>query len=366
MNNDLLYRIAITKIPNIGHVHAKQLIRNFDCIADIFKASKSRLEKIEGIGSIRAASIKSFKAFSICEKEIDFIEKQKIKPIFFTEKEYPGKLMNCYDSPVLLYFKGNIRFNEFKTVSVVGTRNNTEYGKAVCEKLIEELASYNINIISGLAYGIDTIAHKAALKNNLKTTAILAHGLDRIYPYANKKLAEEIIENGGLLTDYTSGTNPDRQNFPGRNRITAGICDALVIIETGKSGGSQITAEIANSYNKDVFAFPGRTTDLKSDGCHQLIKNNKACLITNANDLVEIMGWNDKKNSNKKIQRALFINHTEEEKKIMMFLSLNPDANIDNLILKTQMSYSAVAHALLNLEVNGIIVSLPGKRYRLT
>lgn len=365
MNNDLLYQIAITKVPNIGHVHAKQLLKHFENIKEIFSAPKSRLEKIEGIGTVRAASIKGFKDFKNCEKEIQFIENQNILPLFFTAADYPRKLLHCYDSPVMIYFKGNIKLNHYKSVSVVGTRNNSDYGKFICEKFIEGLAAHNINIISGLAYGIDTIAHRAALKNNLNTTAVLAHGLDRIYPFANKKLAEEIIEHGGLLTDFTSGTIPDRQNFPGRNRITAGISDALVIVETGKSGGSQITAEIANSYNKDVFAFPGRVTDNRSEGCNLIIKSNKACLISNADDLIEIMGWKENNNKNKQIQRELFVTFTENEKKIIDILSENPESDIDTLTFKSKLPYSNAAEVLLNLEINGIIQSLPGKRYKL-
>lgn len=307
MNNDLLYQVALTLTPNIGDVHAKALINIYGDAAAIFKAPKKQLENIEGIGSVRAGSIKAFNDFTSCEAEIKFIEKYKITPLFITDDHYPKRLLNCYDSPSLLYYRGNADLNKINIVSIVGTRNHSEYGKQQCEKLIEELKEENILIVSGLAFGIDTIAHKASLKNNMHTVGVLAHGLDRIYPAQNKTLAKQMTEQGGLLTDFISGTNPDKQNFPKRNRIVAGICDALVVIESSKKGGSLITAELANSYNKDVFALPGRVIDSKSEGCNFLIKNNKASLITGATDLLELMNWVPAEKKLQKKQRELFI-----------------------------------------------------------
>ncbi len=364
MNNDLIFQVALTRIPHIGHVHAKTLISIFGTAEAIFKTPKNKLEKVDGIGHIRASSIKSFSDFKNCEKEIHFTEKHHIKPIFISDIEYPKRLLNCYDSPVLLYFKGNASLNNTRFVSIVGTRTNTEYGKNICEQFIDELKAYNTSIISGLAYGIDTIAHKSALKNNLPTIGILAHGLDRIYPYSNKGMAKQMIEYGGLLTEYPSGTNPDKQNFPERNRITAGICDALVVIETGKSGGSLITAEIANSYNKDVFAFPGRINDAKSEGCNRLIKNNKACLISSAEDLVNLMGWNEKKSNQIPKQQTLFNDLNNDELVLMKLLAEVNEADIDTLTFKSGLSHSSIAVILLTLEMNGLIKSLPGKRYK--
>jgi DNA processing protein len=248
-----------------------------------------RCRNIEGIGTIAANSIKHFADFKICEDEINFIEKSKIKPLFITDENYPQRILNCYDSPTLLYYKGNADLNAAKIISIVGTRSNSDYGKNVCDKIIEDLAEQNVLIISGLAFGIDTIAHKASLKNNLKTVGVMAHGLDKVYPAQNKTLAVDMLSQGGILTDFMSGTNPDRQNFPRRNRIVAGICDALIVIESSAKGGSLITAELANSYNKDVFAIPGRVNDSRSEGCNYLIKNNKALLITSADDLLHIM-----------------------------------------------------------------------------
>jgi DNA processing protein len=365
MNNDLLYQIALTLVPNIGDVHAKALATLYGNAQSIFKAKKKELEAIEGIGTIRAQSIKNFVDFSSIEDEIKFIERYKIAPLFITDKNYPQRLLNCYDSPVLLFYRGNADLNTTKIISVVGTRNNSEYGKSVCEKLIAELAEQNVLITSGLAFGIDTIAHKAALKNNLQTVGVLAHGLDRIYPSQNKALAKQMIEQGGLLTDFISNTNPDKQNFPKRNRIVAGICDALIVIESSKKGGSLITAELANGYNKDVFAIPGKTTDTRSEGCNYLIKQNKASLITCAGDLIELMSWDQKEKKQKNKQRELFIELTPEERIIVDILQQQENTQIDQLYLKSGLSSSAVAQALLMLEMQNAVISLPGKIYKL-
>jgi DNA processing protein len=365
MNNDLLYQVALTLVPNIGDIHAKTLIHIYGDAQSIFNAKKKDLENIEGIGSIRAKSIKEFDNFSSSEAEIKFIEKYNITPLFITDKNYPQRLLNCYDSPALLYYRGNSDLNTSKIVAIIGTRNNSDYGATVCEKLVAELCEQNILIVSGLAFGIDTIAHKAALKNNLSTVAVLAHGLDRIYPTQNKSLAKQITEQGGLLTDFISGTNPDKQNFPKRNRIVAGISDAVIVIESSKKGGSLITAELANSYNKDVFAIPGKTNDTKSEGCNYLIKNNKAALITSAEDLLENMGWNDQKKSSPKKQRALFIELSADEKTIINILQEKENIHIDELYFKSGLSSSAVASALLTLEMQSVIISLPGKVYKI-
>lgn len=365
MANDLQYQIALTLIPNIGDIHAKALVNHFGNAEDIFKARKKELEEIEGIGWVRAKSIKDFIGFKTAEEEIAFIEKYKITPLFITDKNYPQRLLNCYDSPVMLYYRGNAELNRSKIVAIVGTRNNNEYGKTVCEKLVEDLAGENILIVSGLAFGIDSIAHKTALKNDLETVAVLAHGLDRIYPAQNKSLAKEMIEQGGLLTDFRSNTNPDKQNFPKRNRIVAGISDAIVVVESSIKGGSLITAELANSYNKDVFAIPGRTNDSKSEGCNYLIKHNKACLITSANDILENMGWKEFKKPTAKKQRELFIELTNDERIIVNILQLQEQVHIDELYIKSGLSSSAVAAALLTLEMQNIISSLPGKMYKI-
>ena len=365
MHHDLLHRIALTLTPNIGDVRAKALLERFGSASSIFSAQKKQLESIEGIGTIAANSIKYFNDYKICEEEISFIEKNNITPLFISDENYPKRLLNCYDSPTLLYYKGNADLNASKIISIVGTRNNSDYGKVTCENLLQDLAEEDVLVISGLAFGIDTIAHKASLKNKLKTVGVLAHGLDKIYPAQNKSLAKEMLTHGGLLTDFRSGTKPDRQNFPSRNRIVAGICDALIVIESSIKGGSLISAELANSYNKDVFAIPGRVNDSRSEGCNYLIKNNKSLLITCADDLLHIMNWKEAPKKIKK-QRELFIELTPEEKIITDILSQRESIQIDELYFKSGLSSSAAANALLMLEMQGVVSCLPGKIFKLT
>ncbi|MEO8720207.1 MAG: DNA-processing protein DprA [Ginsengibacter sp.] len=365
MQKELLYQIALTLVPNIGDVRAKTLINHFGDAASVFQAPKKELINIEGIGSRAVESILNFKDFSRAKEEIEFIKKYKIIPLFLTHKNYPQRLLNCYDSPSLLYYKGNADLNSSRVIAVVGTRNNNDYGKKICEKLIEELVTEDVIIVSGLAFGIDSIAHKTSVKNNIKTIGVLAHGLDRVYPPQNVSLAKQMLSCGGLLTEYKSNTIPDKQNFPGRNRIVAGISDAIIVIESGVKGGSLITAELANGYNKDVFAFPGRTEDLKSQGCNFLIKNNKATLITCASDVLENMGWKNFEKPTQKKQRELFIELSTEEKVVVEILQLQEQVQIDELNFKSKLSSSAVAQALLLLEMQGIVSSLPGKIYKI-
>lgn len=366
MYPELFHQIALTLVPNIGPVQAKILLQQFD-VADIFKAKKRDLEKIEGIGTIKAESIKSFTDFSKAEEEIGFIEKYKIKPLFITHKDYPKRLLNCYDSPTLLYYKGEADLNAAKIIAVIGTRSHTDYGKQITEKLVEELREQNILVISGLAYGIDAIAHKMAVKNNLFTVGVLAHGLDQVYPAQHKGLAKEMVKaGGGLLTEFRSKSKPDKHNFPTRNRIVAGMSDATIVIETGIKGGSMITAELANNYNKDVFAIPGKVTDTKSAGCNYLIKNNKAVLLTDTAELIELMGWEKKsQKSGARSQRELFIELSEDEKIVMAVLKEKNSVHIDEINFKTGLSSSSVAAAILNLELQNVVLSLPGKLYQI-
>jgi DNA processing protein len=365
MSDDLLYQIALTLVPNIGDVHAKYLVNTYGDASSVFKAKRKELECLEGIGTVRANSIKSFTDFQSSEDEISFIEKYKIAPLFITDKNYPQRLLNCYDSPSLLYYRGKADLNTKKIISIVGTRNHSDYGRVCCEKFLDDLAQEDILVVSGMAYGIDTLAHKGALKNNLQTIGVLAHGLDILYPPQNKALAKQMVEHGGLLTEFMSQTNPDKQNFPKRNRIVAGMSDAVIVIESGKKGGSLITAELANGYNKDVFAFPGRSIDAKSEGCNYLVRQNKASLITEAQQLLQLMNWNAVKKPLFKKQRELFIELTPAEKLMTEMLLTNEKMQIDELYLKSGLNSSAVAAALLSLEMQGVIASLPGKVYRM-
>ena len=366
MNNELLYQLALTLIPNIGDVQAKILVQHFGDASAIFKAKQSELEKLEGIGTVRAKSIKEFDDFHIAEKELEFSKKYGIKTLFLTDKEYPQRLLNCYDSPTLLFYKGTADLNASKVVSIVGTRTNTDYGKQFTEKLVKDLSEQKITIVSGLAFGIDAMAHKASLKNNLPTVGVVGHGLDKIYPSDHAGLAKDMIKNGGgILSEFFSGTKPDKHNFPLRNRIVAGISDATVLVETNIKGGSMITGNLANAYNRDVFAVPGRTNDPKSSGCNHLIKYNKAVLLTDADELLEVMGWKDRKVKSKK-QKELFIELSADEKQVVQLLQQKEMVSIDEINLSSGLSSSSIAAAILNLELQNVVTSLPGKMYKLT
>lgn len=363
--NKLFFQIAITLIPGIGDITAKKLIAYCGGVEAVFKEKKVHLEKIPGIGAATAKLISAADIFDHAEAELKFIEKNNIRTLFFTEKDYPKRLKNCDDSPVLIYYKGEHDFNKTKFLSVVGTRNITDYGKEVCENIIADFASDDVTIVSGLAYGVDICAHKAALKNNLKTIAVLAHGLDRTYPSLHTETAKEIAEQGALLTDYPSETNPDRQNFPDRNRIIAGLSDAILVIESTTKGGSLITAEYGNAYNRDVFAIPGKIKDKHSEGCNRLISRNKAALVTSAKEIAYNMGWETKTEKKKATQKQLFVELNPEEKLLADILSSKGNTNIDALCIESKLSMSKVAATLLNLEFAGIVSSLPGKIYKL-
>jgi DNA processing protein len=364
MYDDLFYRIALTTIPGIGAVQAKILVDHFQEAQNVFKAKESTLEKIEGIGPVRARNIKEFENFAAVESEIEFIERYKIQALFLTDQQYPQRLLNCYDAPTMLYYRGNADLNNSKIISIIGTRNNTEYGREVTEQLVQDLESFKVIIVSGLAYGIDIIAHKAALQHNLQTVGVLAHGLDKIYPKLHLVTAKQMTMYGGLLTEFPRGTLPDKHNFPRRNRIVAGMADATVVVETAVKGGSIITAELAEGYNRDVFAFPGRVHDAKSAGCNYLIRNSKATLLSKAEELVEWLGWQEKKPKRKR-QKELFVTLTPDEQLLVDILKEKETVHIDELNLKSGLTSSTVAGALLSLEFQTLISSLPGKLYKL-
>lgn len=363
MADPLLYQIGVTMLPGIGNVYARALVNHFGTPEAVFKARRKELELIEGIGEKRLQGILNFDLRD-AEKELAFVQKNNIRTLFFQDEGYPKRLLNCIDSPAMLYYKGTADLNASRFVAIVGTRNPSDYGKSVCEELVEEMSGEDIIIISGLAFGIDSVAHRSALKNGLSTIGVLAHGLDRVYPSENRQLAAEMLSAGGLLSEFRHETIPDRQNFPSRNRIVAGLCDCIVVIESGMKGGSLITAELGNGYNKDVFAFPGRTTDIRSSGCNFLIKTNRAGLITGARDLLLNMGWAARGKAPKKVQRELFIELEKDEQKIYDLLKTGI-THIDDIHLNSEMSGSMVAQSLLMLEMKGIVSSLPGKKYEL-
>lgn len=362
-NNLLKYQISLTLIPGIGDIVGKKLIAYCGGVEAVFKENRAALMRIPGIGSSTVNSIISQKVMHKADTEMDFIKKNNIKALFYTNPDYPARLLNCEDGPLLLYYKGNADLNVPRVIGFVGTRKATHQGKVICERMIKGLSSKAVLVVSGLAYGIDSYSHKAALDENLKTVGVLGHGLDRVYPSQNKNLAAKMIDNGGLLTEFMMKTNPDRENFPKRNRIVAGMCDAIIVVESGIRGGAMITAGIANSYNRDVFAVPGRVNDEYSKGCNMLIKSSRAALAESEKDIAYIMGWDDIKVDVKK-QRDLFLQLTEDQRLVYDIIKEVKEISIDKLVIKSALPASKVASALLTLEFEGMIQSLPGKLYK--
>ncbi|MEE4260487.1 MAG: DNA-processing protein DprA [Bacteroidales bacterium] len=358
----LIFQIGLTLIKGVGDVNGKKLIAYCGGPEAVFKENSAALLKIPGIGKSTVNQIKSQQVLQRAETELAFIQKFNITPLFYTDSAYPARLLNCEDGPMMLYYKGNANLNAKRIISIVGTRRATNYGKARCEEIIDELQSRDVLVVSGLAYGIDSCAHRRALDVGMDTIGVLGHGLDRIYPAQNRKMAEKMIEQGGLMTEFMSDTRPDRENFPKRNRIVAGMSDAVLVVESDRKGGALITAEIANSYNRDVFAVPGRIGDDYSRGCHFLIKTNRAALAENGHDIAYLMGWEEQK-IDQKSQTELFVNLSEEQKLVLKTIQDHKEIAIDQLTIKTKLSTSKVAASLLNLEFEGFVKSLPGKLY---
>jgi DNA processing protein len=364
--DNLEYKIAISLIPGIGPVTARTLISYVGSVESVFKEKEKNLKKIPGIGEVNAQRVVRQNVLDRAKREVDFILKNGIKTFFYLDEDYPIRLKNCSDAPIVLYYKGNANLNERKIISVVGTRSSTNYGREICDELIHDFSvkDYPIIVFSGLAYGIDIQAHKACLKYNIPTVAVFAHGLDTIYPTLHSSIASKMPEKGGLITDFISDTKIDRQNFLRRNRIIAGLADATVIIESAEKGGALVTADIANSYNRDVFAFPGRSTDPFSRGCNKLIKFNEAVLVENQADIEKAMNWDSKTTKPQEVQASLFTEITSEEQKLVDLLK-GGDRFVDEITIETQLPMSKVSALLLGLEFKGIVASLPGKMYRL-
>ena len=359
------YKIAITLIPGIGSINAKKLIAYSGSVEGVFREKLNNLMKVPGIGPGLANEIHSHNIFGRAEEEIKFIERYGISCLFYLDDDYPGRLKHCEDSPVIVFQKGKCNLNETKVLSVVGTRNATVDGKKACIKIISDLSERHpgILIVSGLAYGIDITAHKAAMDNKTNTVAVLGHGLDLIYPSIHKNYATKIIKRGAIISEFLSKTIIDKNNFVKRNRIIAGLSDGTLVVESGIKGGSIITANIANSYNRDVFALPGRPTDEYSAGCNNLIKTNRAALVENAGDIEYLLGWESKTSKKKVIQKELFTDLCENEKFIMVLIKEEKEISIDQISNKIKLPISVVSSLLLNLEFAGLLKCSPGKIY---
>ncbi|MDR0833455.1 MAG: DNA-processing protein DprA [Candidatus Symbiothrix sp.] len=366
-NQNLVYQIGMTLVKGIGAVTAKQVIDTLPDVSLLFKEKARLLEHIPGISRRVIADIHTGEALRRAEKELKFIRKNNIQALFIQDANYPQKLKECVDAPIMLYFRGNANLNATKIISFVGTRHATTYGKEMTDKLILDISKTypDTLIVSGLAYGIDIQAHRSSLKHTLPTVGVLAHGLDRIYPPEHRNTAVEMLNQGGLLTDFMSETNPDRQNFVKRNRIVAGMSDCTVVVESAERGGALITASIADSYNKDVFALPGRATDPYSIGCNKLIKQKRAALITCADDIFREMCWLEAPKTPQAVQRSLFTELTEEEQPVVKQLTTSEGKLLNQLCVTLNLPVSKLAALLFNLEMKGVVRCFPGGLYRL-
>lgn len=361
--NDLLYTLALQHVHNIGDITAKRLISHCGSAEAVLKETKNNLLKIDGIGSVTISDLFKTHHLKEAEKEMVFIKDNNIKVSYFKDSDYPEKLKHCIDSPILLFETGQIDLNNQHIISIVGTRKITTNGIAFCEDLIEQLTPYNPIIVSGFAYGTDITAHKAAMKHNLQTIACLAHGLNQIYPKVHKKYMVDMDKNGGFFSDFWSTDKFDKQNFLKRNRIIAGVSEATIVIESAEKGGSLVTADIANSYNRDVFAVPGRITDSQSMGCNNLIKHQKAHMLTTPLDIPYMLNWELEDNKQPVIQKQLFVELDATEKIIYNYLKDNEKQQLDIIALHCNMPIFKVSGTLLNMELKGVIRPLPGKLF---
>jgi DNA processing protein len=361
---ELFSRMALTQVDGIGPQISKTLIAYCGSAKSVFREKSSILRRIPEIGKTRAESISKFNQFLRVEKEMDFIERNQIEALSYTNHRYPDRLKQCYDCPVVIYKKGKIDLNQNRIISIVGTRNATSYGKKITQKFVKDFQYMDVVLVSGLAYGTDINAQKECIKLNIPTISVFAHGLDIIYPRIHQRFAEQMLDQGGWVTEYMSGTIPDRENFPKRNRIIAGVCDAVLVVEATNKGGALITAEYANSYNRDVFAIPGDLHSKTSEGCNTLIKSHKAALAQSVKDIRYVMNW-DVDKQKQVIQKSIFHPSTKSEQLVFDFLNSNGKTGLDEISIRTKLSSGELVSLLLGLELNGIVKSSPGKQYEI-
>lgn len=362
-DEELFYALALSSIEHIGEQGFRMLVSELGSAKAVFHSSKEQLRKISGLGEFRIKALQQKINEPAIQKEMDFIRKNGIEVFYFFDKKYPKKLKEIPDAPILMFGKGNFDLNHPKQIAIVGTRDHSDYGRQVTEQIIDELADYGVQIVSGMAYGIDIIAHRKCLEKQICNIGVLAHGLDMIYPSAHKNTAKAMVENGGLLTEYKSGTQPDRFNFPMRNRIVAGLADMTLVLESKKKGGAMITAKLAASYFREVGAVPGKITDERSAGCNYLIKSNIAHVIESAADIANILNWDQVEKQ--AAQAKLFLDLNTDEQKLINLLKEKEGIHIDELLLKSSLGYSVLASTLLNLELQGLVRPMSGKRYRI-
>lgn len=368
--NTLQALLTLQHVPNLGDNSIKKLVQIVGSPQGVLAEKKSNLLKISGIGKAKIQSIHDVSHAIAAEKELEFMAKNNVKCFSYLESDYPYYLKQSFDGPVVLFYTGNMNLAVPKIISIVGTRKITNYGTQFCQQLIADLAAYQPLIVSGFAYGVDITAHKAAIQHNLQTVACLGHGLNQIYPQVHKKYMHQMEANGGFLSDFWSDASFVPQNFLRRNRIIAALSQATIVIESAEKGGSLVTAELANSYNRDVFALPGRITDPMSKGCNKLIKTQQAHVITSAADLIYLLNWQAKEKlgkakQGKTIQPQLFLDLTPEEQKIVDFLKTHQKQDLDNIAIECKIPTYKLASILLELELKGVTKPLPGKIFAL-
>jgi DNA processing protein len=366
MSTSLEFQIGLTLLHGIGPKKASLIVSKLGSPEAVFKETLRSIHQQTGINAKVLRQMNREKALEKAHEHAMYLDKHKINTHFYLESTFPRRLKQCEDAPLLLYSKGNIDPNPKKVIAIVGTRSATDYGRRICEELLHSFAGSNIQVISGMAYGIDICAHQLCVKKEIETIGILGHGLDRIYPRTHKNIADQMLQKGGLMTEYLPGTNPDRENFPMRNRIVAGMSDATIVIESKKKGGSLITANIANDYNRDVFAYPGNVGQEQSEGCNYLIQQQKAHLILSGNEFIKHMGWEeDTKNNRNGIQKSCFVELNEQEKTVFQLLEKTSTEHIDVLSLHSGIPISQMNVLLFHLEMKGLVKTLPGKKYGL-
>ena len=371
IENEKICTLALMHTPGIGGVTIRQLISYCGGASKVFSSDYKKLIKTPGVGDKVARSILKGDALSFAEKEFDDCEKSGTQLHFSSDATYPNRLKSLYDAPVILYSRGNFDFNVHRSVGIVGTRQVTEYGKSVTETIIKELAPFKALIVSGLAYGVDITAHRACLKNDLPTIGVMASGLNVIYPAVHQRTAKDMQENGGIVTENALATKPDFMRFPARNRIIAGLSDVTIVVESAKKGGSLITVEFAQNYHREVFAVPGSLGSLQSEGCNQLIRDHKASIFTSVQDMADAIGWGAKNEQDKLTFSAVdnsqmsFEGFTQDEGEVLAMLRQNGTMLIDDLSWQSGMHLNKLATLLLSLEFQGMIRSMPGKKYGL-
>lgn len=367
-DEQLRYRIALAGVKGMNRLLAETFVELAGSVSAFFTLSQSELTEMTGWNSSLFSEVERGKALLDAANEVAFIRKNNITPLFFTDADYPQRLLECDDAPLMLYYKGNASMQVPRVVSIVGTRHATPYGKNFVETLVRDLAAAcpDTLIVSGLAYGIDVAAHRAALRYGLPTVGVLAHGLNKIYPPQHRNTAVEMLGHGGLLTEYRSSQTMHPGLFLARNRIVAGLADAVVVVESGIKGGSLVTAAIAGDYHRDVFALPGRVGDISSMGCNNLIRQNRAALLASADDLIEAMGWSPRRESSQQatLTAVQAVELTPTEQTIMQYLSQHGEGQINRMAVEMNTPIATLSATLVELEFKGCVVAFPGGVYR--